>query len=263
MKNCVFVIEILGERERHLLSLLKSDGFIVTGFGQESFFKDLEKIYLFPISCALSLEKAQGLEENSVVFSRNVEPAAQELLKQKNIARLDYMDDEEFVFKNAYLTAESALYYILGGTKCALSDLSVLICGGGRIAKSLLIILKKLGCRVDIASDNVDELAFSACFADKVFGLKNIIDNVSKYDTIINTVPKIILKGDLLRLIKSGCFILDLASKPGGVDFAKAKELEIDCLHALGVPGKISPQTAAKNLKDSILKRLIVYNNEQ
>ena len=60
----------------------------------------------------------------------------------------------------------------------------------------------------------------------------------------------------MLDLVKKDVFILDLASTPGGIDFAYAAEKGIKTVHALGVPGKIACRSAAVYIYDTIQKIL-------
>ena len=46
--------------------------------------------------------------------------------------------------------------------------------------------------------------------------------------------------------------LIDLASKPGGVDFSAAKELGIHAVQALSLPGKTAPRAAAEIIKNTI-----------
>ena len=45
----------------------------------------------------------------------------------------------------------------------------------------------------------------------------------------------------------------EAASAPGGVDYARAKKLQIKALTALSLPGKTAPKSAAEIIKDTIL----------
>jgi len=54
--------------------------------------------------------------------------------------------------------------------------------------------------------------------------------------------------------MKKETLIIDLASKPGGVDREEAKKMNIKTIWALGLPGKIAPKSAAQ-----IVKRTIEY----
>ena len=47
-----------------------------------------------------------------------------------------------------------------------------------------------------------------------------------------------------LRCLSRGALILDLASRPGGTDFAAARELGLRAEHALSLPARGAPETA-------------------
>ena len=50
--------------------------------------------------------------------------------------------------------------------------------------------------------------------------------------------------------------MIDLASKPGGVDFNLAKELGLKVIWALSLPGKTAPITSGEIIKDTIINIL-------
>ncbi|MFR2331473.1 MAG: hypothetical protein ACLS63_00345 [Flavonifractor plautii] len=52
--------------------------------------------------------------------------------------------------------------------------------------------------------------------------------------------------------LKPGCLVIDLASKPGGVDFDAAARLGVKAFWALSLPGKVAPVTAGKSIKTTI-----------
>ena len=49
-----------------------------------------------------------------------------------------------------------------------------------------------------------------------------------------------------------GALVIDLASSPGGTDFAAAKELGIRAEHALSLPARCAPQTAGELVADTV-----------
>ena len=57
---------------------------------------------------------------------------------------------------------------------------------------------------------------------------------------------------DMLKFINKQCIIIDLASKPGGVDFEEANKLGLVTNWALALPGKVAPKTAAKYIFETI-----------
>ena len=75
-----------------------------------------------------------------------------------------------------------------------------------------------------------------------------------KYDIIFNTIPSMILNEERLRLLKREAIIIDLASKPGGVDFEKAKEFGVNARLELGLPGRVAPTTSAEYIYNVALR---------
>jgi len=61
-----------------------------------------------------------------------------------------------------------------------------------------------------------------------------------------------ILKEEELKKVNSNTLIIDLASKPGGIDFKAAEALGIKAMHTLSLPGKYSPESAAEYIEEAI-----------
>ena len=57
----------------------------------------------------------------------------------------------------------------------------------------------------------------------------------------------------LLQRLPAGALIIDLASLPGGTDFAAAEELGLYAEHALALPGRCAPQTAGALIAQTVL----------
>ena len=256
MNNFIIAVEVKDKREEYLIKALQNDEYINVIIGQEKHFTNNTKVYLFAMATTLTYDTINNLEDNSIFFSRGLSNDLLELTKSKRLKHFEYMDDEAFVVKNAFLTAEGALSYIIQNTDASIRHMPVLILGYGRVGKSLTKILRDNDANVSVATDDEIEYAMASTFANNACSLNEISINIDKYQAIINTVPKIILKGDILKLINKSCFILDLASKPGGVDFSEAESLELNCIHALGVPGKLTPKSAGEFLEKSIVERL-------
>ena len=68
--------------------------------------------------------------------------------------------------------------------------------------------------------------------------------------------PGLDLGREELEDLKSDCLVLDLASKPGGVDLSAAGELGLTVIWALSLPGKVAPVTAGAAIKTTIYNML-------
>ena len=74
-----------------------------------------------------------------------------------------------------------------------------------------------------------------------------------EFDAVINTIPAPVLPRALLQKLPGGALIIDLASLPGGTDFAAAEELGLHAEHALALPGRCAPQTAGALIAQTVL----------
>ena len=59
-----------------------------------------------------------------------------------------------------------------------------------------------------------------------------------------------------LEDLRRDCLILDLASRPGGVDLSAAGALGLTVIWALSLPGKVAPVTAGAAIKTTIYNML-------
>lgn len=108
----------------------------------------------------------------------------------------------------------------------ALSELPItlhgcnaLVLGYGRIGRVLSKILDAFGAKVSVCARRYESLAWIHAMGLNEMNMCTLADNISGFDVIFNTVPSIILDKQLLRRVNKKALIIDLASKPGGVDF--------------------------------------------
>ena len=76
------------------------------------------------------------------------------------------------------------------------------------------------------------------------------------FDTVVNTIPAPVLTEAVLAALRPGSLIVDLASKPGGTDFAAARRLGHRAIHALSLPTACAPETAGEALARTVCEIL-------
>lgn len=166
-----------------------------------------------------------------------------------------YSDREEFAVKNAVPTAEGAIEQALKHSDITINGSKVLVCGYGRIGKVLSEMLRGMGADVTVSARKQSDLAWI-----KLNGFVGIktgdFTEIKSYNFIFNTIPSLILSEDVLRELSKDTLIIDLASLPGGVDFAYAEKCGIKAIHALSLPGKIAPKSAGEIIESTILNIL-------
>lgn len=179
-------------------------------------------------------------------------PKMKEELKKNKIRLIDIMEIEELVIYNTIATAEGAIKTAIENTETNLHGTKVLILGFGKVAKTLAYKLKYLTAEITCAARRGADLAWIETHGYKAQNINELGRNLKKFDIIFNTVPQIILTEKELRCIKKEALIIDLASKPSGVDQEKAKEIGLNYIWELAIPGKIAPTDCAKYIKDAI-----------
>ena len=267
-----FVIDCSDKRNEYLFDALCKEGYAVSTYQNECGLAypackteaDEEEapaacrtaVFLFAPSAELTEQDVSRIPAGSRIFCFRIGGDIAAALFKKNIAVHKYFDDELLAMKNAYLTAEGALGVIIQKTDRSVKDMRVLVLGGGRVGKSVAKLLHDNRCSVFVATVDPVEYAFASIFSDGVYRFDELFRHIGGFDLIVNTVPALILKGEALEKIKKDCLILDLASKPGGVDTKRAAELGLQTAHELGIPGRTAPRSAGMAIKDSVLKIL-------
>ncbi|MBR6617031.1 MAG: hypothetical protein IKL00_04045, partial [Oscillospiraceae bacterium] len=128
----------------------------------------------------------------------------------------------------------------------------ILLLGFGRIGKRFASILHALGAKVTVASQDVAELACAEMCGCRAVPLRELTEHAGEFPVICNTIPAQILTASVLERIRSDALILDLASKPGGVDLAAAQSCSCRVVWALSLPGKTAPITAGEIIARTI-----------
>ena len=164
----------------------------------------------------------------------------------------DYFAREELAVANAVPTAEGALQIAMEELPVTLHGTRALVVGYGRIGRLLAQRLAGLGARVSVASRRFDHLAWAQAFGYGAEHTGQLAGWLCGYDLVINTAPARVLGRSELADLKEGALVIDLASKPGGVDMEAAAELGVKVVWALSLPGKVAPVTAGRCIRDTI-----------
>jgi dipicolinate synthase subunit A len=162
----------------------------------------------------------------------------------------DYAAREDFMIYNAALTAEGLLDVIGREYEGSVFRSRILILGWGRIGRIAARYLRALGAEVTAAARGSAARAWAVMDGVNAFDYSEL--ELKSYDIIVNTVPALILDAAAIDRVSPHALIVDLASKPGGVDFDHARHRGIRTIHALGLPGRIAPLTAGRIIKDTI-----------
>ncbi len=172
-------------------------------------------------------ELTELLGGNTAVIGGRLSPVVLDIFGKKNIRTADYFEREELIVQNAIPTAEGAISIAMQEIPFTLHGSKCLVAGYGRIGKVLSKMLCGIGADVSCSARKHSDLAWISSNGYIGINNKNLIETIHEYQIIFNTVPHKIFDRDLLKNMRSDVLIIDLASKPGGVDFVLDKVLFI------------------------------------
>lgn len=190
--------------------------------------------------------------ESSIFFSGKIEKDAQERMNKKGVFCIDLLEREEMAVLNAIPAAEGAVELIIKAIPKTIHNSRILILGYGRIGKVLARILKGFCADVWVGARKYSDLSWIEVNGCNPVHTRDLERYVTDMNVIVNTIPNQIVTADILNKIRPDCYLLDLASKPGGIDFEHAKKLGLQVDWALSLPGKVAPLTAAEIIKKTI-----------
>lgn len=171
----------------------------------------------------------------------------------------DYMKDDYVATENAVATAEGAIIDAALMSNVNIYNSTCLVAGYGRCAKAIAKRLYSWGADVIIVARRSVQRKEAALNGYKVMSFEETCSYrniLSKVDFCFNTVPALVVCEDILSNLASNVVVVDVASKPGGVDFNYLKECNIPYKHSLGIPGKISPKSSGIILAEATLKEI-------
>ena len=204
----------------------------------------------------LKIKDTLEIIKNTRLISGAIDEKTMNIAKNNDIKVIDILKEEELAILNAIPTAEGAIEIAMKNSNITIHNSNVLILGFGRIGKILSKMLDGIGANVYCEARKPSDIAQIKSYNYNAIELKNLNENLYRFDFIFNTIPYLMLNKDNLKLVKKQCVIIDLASSPGGVDFEEAKKQNLQASLELALPGKVAPKTSAKYIK-TIIEKII------
>lgn len=192
------------------------------------------------------------LRPGQLVCAGMAGPVLTALAAERGLVLQDYFARDELAVANAVPTAEGAIQIALEELPITLHGARVLVIGFGRVGKALAQRLAGLGARVSVAARKWSDLAWAESCGYCGERTEQLAGWLCGYDLVVNTVPAPVLGRAELADLKQGCLVIDLASRPGGVDFDVAAQLGVKAIWALSLPGKVAPVTAGRCIQTTI-----------
>ncbi len=217
--------------------------------------KGNEDIYFSDSSFTVKLNDVLNqADDTNLIFGGGFSKAVKSYLDDKKISCFDYLDCEEFVLYNAYLTGLGVVRLLLANSSEDIRDKKVLITGFGRVARFTAQALKQAGCDVYVSARNKLQLTEAQCVGYKLIDFKKMSSFVYLFDFIFNTVPENIFSYEDINHLKGKYF--ELASSPFGVRREYFNGRDNDYIDGSSLPGRYLYRSAAEILAVITLKHI-------
>lgn len=179
------------------------------------------------------------------------------------ISLIPLMERNDIAIYNSIPTVEGTLMMAIQNTDITIHRSNCMVLGLGRVGMSLARALDALGAYVTVCVRKPEDLARIYEMGLIPLELKDLKNHVNNMDILFNTVPHKIITADVIANLKPSTLIIDLASKPGGVDFRFAEKRGIKAILAPGLPGIVAPKTAGQIIANTIARLLKENVNRQ
>ena len=256
-------------RTKYLGKALSEEGFGVTFFDEsiplKSAVEEADAVIL-PLPCsrddktvdAPNLSEGVLLKDlfhlvgkNKLLLAGKMSEGVKAVADVFNVKWVDYFQREELEILNSVPTLEGAIQIMMEELPKTVFGSNVVVTGFGKVSEPLCIALKNLGANVTVCARRASQRAKARIMGMQSVDFSYLSECICDADVLFNSVPcKVIRREELLGA--KDCLIIDLASKPGGVDMEAAKDLGVRVIWALGLPGKVAPITAGNIIKETI-----------
>lgn len=186
------------------------------------------------------------------LIAGSIKDDLQKVADENSVQTTDLIKNEKLAILNSISTAEGAIEVAMKETDTIIHGSNILILGFGRIGKVLAKKLQGLSANVTCAARKQEDLAWINAYGYNSININTMEKELEQFDIIFNTVPHLILTKEKIRYLSKRCVLIELASRPGGIDSKEAEKYKIKVVEALALPGKVAPTTTAEFMKEAI-----------
>jgi dipicolinate synthase subunit A len=225
------------------LTGIDDNGKVYAPYAEKEIILDMENLFL--------------IKKGALILSGYIPEHFKKELNELGIYFQETAPLNEISIQNAVPTAEGAILRAMEMTDITIHGSNVFVLGFGRCGLILSDKLRGLSAKVTVVARRDEILSYACALGYRTLKLESIHEKINEADIIFNTIPALVLTAELLCLLSKNTVIIDIASYPGGVDFAAAFRLGLKAELMPGIPGRIAPKSAGKILA-SIYPALII-----
>ena len=254
-KQMKFILYLKDKRLIYVDEYLKTKGYKTQEFNESDLSNIVEgDIVVLSPAFKWNENLVNNMPKNITIFGGAFSPEFKTVFENKNIKYFDMMQNEDFVLKNATLTAEGMLCDLILNLPNSMYEQNILIIGSGRVAKAVGYLFFKLGLNFDFAMRNEKEYNLTKLFAKKCYLGEEYKNYLKNYDVVINTVPAVIFNQSDAEKFKKDCYVFELASKRCLEDI---KTQNVNYVLCPALPSKYTPKSAGKLIIELIYNYIV------
>ena len=198
-------------------------------------------------------ELLRAAKPGALALGGRLSAQAKTIAQEAGVELVDYYARPELAIYNAIPTAEGCIGILLRESTRTLWGANILLLGFGPVGQALGVRLAALGADVTVCARRPEQRALAESLGLRGAELARLGALAPAFDRVVNTIPAPVLTEPVLTALRPGSLIVDLASKPGGTDFAAAQRLGLRAIHALSLPAVCAPETAGEAVARTVL----------
>lgn len=208
------------------------------------------------VRLVLDEEVFEAMKPGAPLFIGVAKPRVQRLAQRYGTPLVEVAEVDEVAILNSIPTAEGAIQRAMQELPYTLHGTRTLLLGFGRCGMTLARMLQGIGAKVRVVARDRGQLARAFEMGLETSDLDELEEEAADAGAVFNTIPALVLTRRVLERLPKEAVVVDIASAPGGTDFAACAELGIKAFLELGIPGKVAPRTAGEVLAKT-MPRLI------
>ncbi|GKS09970.1 dipicolinate synthase subunit DpsA [Paenibacillus chitinolyticus] len=205
----------------------------------------------------LTADLLSALPKHAVIYTGMAKPYLKQLCESQGLKLVELLERDDVAIYNSIPTAEGALMIAIQNTDITIHGSQSMVLGFGRTGLTMARTLQGLGAKVKVGVRKPEHFARALEMGFTPFYTRELYQEVANIDLLFNTIPTMIVTAQIITNIPHRAVLIDLASKPGGMDFRFAEKRGIKAMLAPGLPGIVAPKTAGRILANTLSQLMV------
>jgi dipicolinate synthase subunit A len=200
----------------------------------------------------LTEEHIKALPGHATIFTGLARPYLKKLCNKYHIPCVELMQRDDVAIYNSIPTVEGAIMMAIQNTDITIHNSNTLVLGLGRVGITLARTLQAIGAQVKLGISHSADYARAFEMGVTPFYLHELEDYVEEAELIFNTIPAQVLTATVLARVRHDAVMIDIASKPGGIDYHYAEKRGLKAILCPSLPGIVAPKMAGRIIASTI-----------